>query len=79
MELVIERAGQARCIYDELIDLAALGRLSISRASHVEPDGQGNWFAEIIGGPALGPFNTRSQALEAEQAWLRANWLTPAS
>ncbi|HEY1602863.1 MAG TPA: hypothetical protein VGG64_24880 [Pirellulales bacterium] len=76
MDLVIEPNGQAHCIYDENINLAALGRLAITRASHVEPDDQGNWRASIIGGPVLGPFVTRSQALDAEQAWLKANWLT---
>lgn len=76
MDLVIEAGGQVRCIYDEAINLAALGRLSIRRASHVEPDADGHWVASLIGGPVLGPFATRSQALEAEQAWLQASWLT---
>lgn len=76
MELVIEPNGHAHCIYDEKIDLAALGRLSISRASHVEPSPDGHWHASIIGGPVLGPFGTRSEALNAEQVWLNANWLT---
>ncbi|HEX3654932.1 MAG TPA: hypothetical protein VHV55_03960 [Pirellulales bacterium] len=75
MELVVEPGGQARCIYGEAINLATLGRLSISRASHVEPDDKGQWFAAIIGGPVLGPFSNRSQAVEAELAWLNANWL----
>ena len=32
-----------------------------------------------VGGPVLGPFGRRSEALEAERAWLEANWLTPSS
>ena len=28
-----------------------------------------------VAGPVLGPFDRRSEALRAEQAWLRANWL----
>jgi len=79
MDLVIAPSGQARCIYSDAIELAALGRLAIARASHVEPDDQGQWFAAMIGGPVLGPFGTRGQALEAEQAWLQVNWLTPVS
>jgi hypothetical protein len=37
MELVIGLKGQIRAIYSEEIDLAALGRPAITRASHVEP------------------------------------------
>ena len=39
MELVIDPAGRVRCIYSEAIDLHALGRPAMRRASHVEPDG----------------------------------------
>ena len=38
MELVIDRAGRVSCIYDETLELARLGTLTIRRASHVEPD-----------------------------------------
>ncbi len=64
--------AHVRCLYDEAIDLAALGRLSITRASHVEPDDAGQWFADLapVSGPRLGPFDRRSEALEAERAWL---------
>jgi len=33
--------------YTEALDLAALGSLSIRRASHVEPDEQGRWWADL--------------------------------
>jgi len=77
MELIIQTDGAARCVYDETIDLQALGRLSIRRASHVEPDGTGVWYADLlpVQGPMLEPFNTRSEALQAETAWLVENWL----
>lgn len=80
MELVIAPGGLARCIYDEAIDVAALGRVSIWRASHVEPDETGQWLADMapIGGPRLGPFHRRSDALAAERKWLEIHWL-PAS
>jgi hypothetical protein len=76
MRLVIESGGQVRCLYGETIDLACLGELTIRRASHVEPEGQ-SWFADLspLDGPRLGPFARRSQALEAEEAWLQQNWL----
>lgn len=77
MELIIDSTGQASCIYSETINLAALGQLSIQRASHVEPDAQGLWLADLspVQGPTLGPFTQRSEALSAEVVWLRENWL----
>ena len=77
MQLVIQPDGNVRCVYGETIDLAIIGRLSISRASHVEPDAQGRWLADLspAHGPCLGPFDCRSEALAAEQDWLTANWL----
>ena len=78
MQLVIEPDGSLRAIYGEQIDLHALGRPTITRASHVEPDPHGRWFADLspVAGPTLGPFERRSQALAAEISWLEANWLT---
>ena len=76
MNLVISRGGQIRCIYDEQINLAALGELSISRASSVEPDSEGYWWADLkpVNGPLLGPFIVRSQAITAERSWLESHW-----
>ena len=77
MHLMIHPSGTLRCVYDEAIDLAAIGTLMISRASHVEPDECGRWFADLspVGGPSMGPFEQRSQALTAEQRWLDQHWL----
>ena len=77
MQLVIKPDGQVRCLYGEEIDLTALGSLVISRASHVEPDCQGRWWADMspVTGPRLGPFDLRSQALLAEQEWLTCHRL----
>jgi hypothetical protein len=77
MQLVIDRQGNARCLYGEAINLAALGDLSIDRASHVEPDAAGQWWANLspVAGPTLGPFERRSQALAAERIWLEQHLL----
>jgi hypothetical protein len=77
MQLWIDPGGIVRGLYAEAIDVAALGPLAIRRASHVEPDGQGRWWAELspVGGPRLGPFPRRSQALDAERDWLEGHWL----
>jgi hypothetical protein len=81
MQLVIEPDGTVRCIYAETIDVSVLGSPTISRASHVEPDQHGRWLADLspVGGPVEGPFDLRSEALAAEQAWLESNWLGPAA
>ncbi|QDU31351.1 hypothetical protein ETAA8_65060 [Anatilimnocola aggregata] len=80
MELVIEPTGLTRCIYGEAIDLALLGQLTIRRGSHVEPNSQGHWLCDLspVSGPTLGPFESRSEALLAEVAWLSEHWLAPA-
>ena len=77
MFLVISPHGVVQCIYSEAIDLQALGQARIARASHVEPDAQGRWWADLapVHGPRLGAFALRSQALEAEKQWLEASWL----
>ena len=77
MQLRVDPRGQVTCLYSEVIDLASLGSLSIRRASHVEPNAQGRWLADLspVAGPVLGPFDKRSQALQAEVSWLEAHWL----
>ena len=77
MNLVIETSGRVRGVFGEEIDLTALGSPKITRASHVEPDEDGHWLADLepVGGPALGPFDRRSEALNAELRWLEENWL----
>ena len=77
MELIIHRCGAAKCIYDDVLPVSQLGKISITRASHVEPDSVGNWIADLspVGGPRLGPFEYRTAALAAEVDWLRKNWL----
>ena len=78
MELVIDCRGGVRCVYGEEIDLSVLGQVSIRRASHVEPDGDGRWWADLapVSGPRLGPFGRRTEALASETQWLRTHWLT---
>ena len=72
MDLVIDLLGGVQCLYGEAIDLATLGPAVIARASHVEPDQSGSWYADMspVAGPWLGPFAMRSAALAAEADWL---------
>ena len=78
MHLVVEPNGSVRGVYAEAIDLSVLGDVAIRRASHVEPDEHGRWPVDLrpVGGPVLGPFGRRSDALAAEMRWLKDHWLT---
>jgi hypothetical protein len=79
MHILIDAQGNVRCLYGETVDLAQLGRVTISRGSHVEPDTKGDWHADLspVDGPKLGPFGRRSAALAAEARWLGDHWLVP--
>jgi len=80
MQIIIQPDGNAKCVYDEAIDVNELGVVAISRGSHVEPDSSGQWLADLgtVSGPMLGPFVLRSEALDAEREWLQRFWLTKA-
>jgi hypothetical protein len=77
MELIVSPDGIVRCIYGEDLDLHTLGCPQIRRASAVEPDHQGRWWADLspVNGPRIGPFGRRRDALSAEVAWLTEHWL----
>ena len=77
MHLVIDPRGVVHCLYDETIGLSVLGRLTNRRASRVEPDARGRWWALLtpVGRPCLGPFGRRSEALAPERARLEASRL----
>lgn len=77
MQLVVQPKGTIRCVYGEQIELSRLGNLAVRRASHVEPNEEGRWLADLspVSGPKLGPYDKRSEALREEEAWLQANWL----
>ena len=77
ISVMIDARGELRMIYDDRVDFRDLGRLLISRASHVEPDAKGHWIADLnpVNGPILGPFEKRTEALDAEQQWIEQNRL----
>jgi hypothetical protein len=77
MEIIVKPGGITNCIYSDGLPLAAIGKLTITRASHVEPREDGQWMADLspVNGPTLGPFERRRDALAAEVEWLRTNWL----
>jgi len=78
LRVVIAKDGSTVFVYDDLLaPLAARPGAVTSRASHVEPvkDGAG-WTADMrpSGGPVLGPFTLRAEALAAERQWLADTW-----
>lgn len=72
MNIYFRPDGTAQCLYAENISLAELGEIDIKRASHVEPDTNGTWYADLapVGGPFLAGFKSRADALAAEEKWL---------
>jgi hypothetical protein len=70
--IIIRPNGTAEWVHaDELNFLKAASPTSTRRVSDVEPEGD-SWTADMhrIGGPLLGPFLTREEALRAERLWL---------
>ena len=75
MMITFSGDGTAKTIYTEDIDFTLLGKVHHTRASHVEPNEKGEWTADLspVGGPKLGPFKLRSEALQSEIRWLEEN------
>jgi hypothetical protein len=75
--MIFDTNGSVRCLYSDALELDRIGRLTISRGSHVEPTPDGQWTADMspVCGPVLGPYRSRRDALAAEVGWLEANWL----
>lgn len=77
MKIIINPEGNVRHVHvDALIEMdLRLGDRRVARASHVEPDEDGYWTADLspVGGPVLGPFVTRAEALACELNWIERN------
>ncbi|MCX6379243.1 MAG: hypothetical protein NT023_07155 [Armatimonadetes bacterium] len=71
--LEIAPDGTLQFLWDDaLAPLMEQGESTLCRASHVEPQGT-EWVADLSpsGGPALGTFPLRNDALIAERDWLQ--------
>ena len=66
--------GNLQFLYDDALKfLEQHGDVQIIRASDVDPDAQGNWWADLSKSGVdvkLGPFVTRREALQAERNYL---------
>lgn len=76
MTVIVRPGGEVRAIYDDALAPLVERGATVSRASYVEPC-VGGWSADLapVGGPILGPFRLRQEALEEEMTWLRRNLL----
>ena len=71
--------GKAVMIYsDEQTDLMnALGsEQKVTRASNVEPTGDGRWQAVMVDGMALAPTKKRQESLDQEVKYIEENFLS---
>ncbi|QDU82628.1 hypothetical protein Pla110_43890 [Polystyrenella longa] len=77
MQLKVQPDGTIHTLYQDDIDLSSLGQTEIKRGSHVEPNEDAHWVADLapVQGPELGPFLNRADALNAEHRWLETFWL----
>ena len=77
MIISIDTQGHVRGIYTDDFPWRELGETLVQRASHVEPDDSGFWYADLSlsNGPVLGPFARRADAIAAEVAWLEKHRL----
>lgn len=76
----VDGSGSVVSLFDdELRGLyAKLGKsVDSSRASHVELDANAGWWADLgpVGGPKLGPFYSRDEAIDVEKGWLKSSGL----
>jgi hypothetical protein len=75
---IVFHGATFNAVYDDALveTLDALGDYRVTRASHVEPHPDGGWTADMrpMGGPTLGPFKLRAEALAAERQWLADVW-----
>lgn len=70
---LIDAQGRLSFVWDdELASLLELGRATVKRASHVEPDRHGLWWVDLepVQGPKIGPFRLRGDAITCERRWL---------
>ena len=76
LRVTVSPGALVRFLYaDSLCGLLNIGEATIKRGSHVEPTALNLWVADMSpsGGPKIGPFRLREDALDAEATWLLEN------
>ncbi len=75
-KIFIRLGGEIATLYKDetAASLRNVGKSTVVRASHVDPDPEDNnkWMVDLrpSGGPVRGGFETRSAALAFEEKWL---------
>lgn len=75
-KVFIKPSGVIATLYNDATapSLRNMGKSTITRASHVEPDPEqnGEWLVDLTpsGGPVTKGFKSRGAALEFEEKWL---------
>lgn len=71
----INTNGDIIFIHEDNHTCSSLGKLSIYRASNVEPTEDACWVADMkpLGGPKLPETELRSQSIELEREWIGRN------
>ena len=81
LELFVRPGGRVACVHSDeaaaFLRRLGQGPPATRRASHVEPNDDGTWRADLApsGGPVLSPYETRAEAVAAELSWIRENVL----
>ena len=76
LQMTVPLVGPVQAIApNDFSFLESIGQCTARRASHVEPvpvRSELRWQADLgpVGGPVLGPFASRAEAMEAEILWL---------
>ena len=74
--LIVDPDGQVSGLYTDALELAALGELEVTRASHVEFDGAAQeWVISLLDGEVVGSRKRRVDALALERELLQARML----
>ena len=74
-------SARLRCLYTEEVSIGSMGRMAVTRASHVEYDSDVQaWFVwtpdwELLDQPETG-FASRREALAFEERWANSNLLS---
>lgn len=74
MKIILGVDGVVRYVYNDVIHkhMSTLGEATIKRATHVEPDENGMWYADLspVGGEKITGFKTHKEAIDFELKWL---------
>ena len=79
MKVKIDKCGNISFLYsDDYFKFANAGKVTIKRASNVEPTKDNKWIVDLKPlkiNKKLGPFKTRKEALDKERIYIEKHYL----